>query len=240
MTNIDASGLDYRQLNAAIRDCAGDAAVTGCTGQRFIGAGLERGSLTLSGTPGNALGAYLNGASIEVRGNAQDAVGDTMNAGRIVINGSAGDAAGYAMRGGEIYIRDNAGYRAGIHMKAYQEKKPVLIVGGTAGSFLGEYQAGGLIAILGLGQEGKPIVGNFCGTGMHGGKMFLRCAALPPDLPKQVKAAPATEEDLAEIAPYLEEFCGEFQKSCREILESPFMVLTPDTQNPYKQLYTQN
>ena len=28
MTNIDASGLDYRQLNAAIRDCAGDAAVT--------------------------------------------------------------------------------------------------------------------------------------------------------------------------------------------------------------------
>ena len=47
MTNIDASGLDYRQLNAAIRDCAGDAAVTGCTGQRFIGAGLERGSLTL-------------------------------------------------------------------------------------------------------------------------------------------------------------------------------------------------
>ena len=28
MTNIDASALDYRQLNAAIRDCAGAAAVT--------------------------------------------------------------------------------------------------------------------------------------------------------------------------------------------------------------------
>lgn len=81
MTNIDASMLDFRQLNAAIRDCAGDAAVTGCSGQRFIGAGLERGKLILSGTPGNALGAYLNGASIEVCGNAQDAVGDTMNAG---------------------------------------------------------------------------------------------------------------------------------------------------------------
>ena len=58
MTNIDASMLDFRQLNAAIRDCAGDAAVTGCSGQRFIGAGLERGKLILSGTPGNALGAY--------------------------------------------------------------------------------------------------------------------------------------------------------------------------------------
>lgn len=39
MTHIDASQLDYRQLNAAIRDCAGDVAVTGCLGQRFIGAG---------------------------------------------------------------------------------------------------------------------------------------------------------------------------------------------------------
>ncbi len=43
MTNIDASIWLFRQLNAAVRDCAGDAAVTGCSGQRFIGAGLERG-----------------------------------------------------------------------------------------------------------------------------------------------------------------------------------------------------
>lgn len=129
MTNIDASMLDFRQLNAAIRDCAGDAAVTGCSGQRFIGAGLERGKLILSGTPGNALGAYLNGARIEVCGNAQDAVGDTMNAGRIVVRGSIGDAAGYAMRGGELYVQGNAGYRAGIHMKAYGDRLPVMVIG---------------------------------------------------------------------------------------------------------------
>ena len=125
-------------------------------------------------------------------------------------------------------------------MKAYQEKKPVLIVGGTAGSFLGEYQAGGLIVVLGLDRGDKPIVGNFCGTGMHGGKMFLRTDALPPDLPKQVKAAKATPEDLEEIVPYLQEFCGEFHKPMEEILTGTFLVLTPDTANPYKQLYTQN
>ena len=147
MTNIDASVLDFRQLNAAIRDCAGDAAVTGCSGQRFIGAGLECGKLILSGTPGNALGAYLNGASIEVCGNAQDAVGDTMNAGRLVVRGSIGDAAGYAMRGGELYVQGTAGYRAGIHMKAYGDKLPVMVIGGKAGSFLGEYQAGGVIVV---------------------------------------------------------------------------------------------
>lgn len=238
---INAAGLDFQELNQIIRDSSDpDVVIKNCLGQRYIGSGLSGRTITILGTPGNALGAYMNGCRITVKGNAQDATGDTMNEGAIFIHGSSGDATGYAMRGGRIYVEGNTGYRAGIHMKAYQGKKPVLIVGGTAGSFLGEYQAGGIIAVLGLGQEEKPIVGDFCGTGMHGGKMFLRCGTLPPDLPKQVKAAPATEEELAEILPYLEEFCGEFQKSCREILESPFMVLTPDTQNPYKQLYTQN
>ena len=139
MTHIDASQMDYRQLNAAIRSSSGDIAVTGCLGQRFIGAGLGHDRLTITGTPGNALGAYLDGACIEVRGDAQDAVGDTMNAGRIVIHGSIGDAAGYAMRGGELYVAGNAGYRAGIHMKAYGDKLPVMVIGGKAGSFLGEY-----------------------------------------------------------------------------------------------------
>lgn len=60
-----------------------------------------------------------------------------MNGGSIVVRGSVGDTAGYAMRGGEIYVQGNAGYRAGIHMKAYQDQQPVIVIGGRAGSFLG-------------------------------------------------------------------------------------------------------
>lgn len=175
MTHIDASQLDYRQLNAAIRDCAGDVAVTGCLGQRFIGAGRGHDRLTITGTPGNALGAYLDGACIEVRGDAQDAVGDTMNAGRIIVHGSIGDAAGYAMRGGELYVAGNAGYRAGIHMKAYGDKLPVMVIGGRAGSFLGEYQAGGIIIVLGLTDGSRPIVSNFPCTACTAGS----CSSAP-------------------------------------------------------------
>ena len=87
-----------------------------------------------------------------------------------ITDGSIGDAAGYAMRGGRIYVRGDAGYRAGIHMKAYQNKIPLLIIGGCAGSFLGEYQAGGIIVVLGLERKGRRIVGNFPCTGMHGGQ----------------------------------------------------------------------
>lgn len=240
MTNIDASMLDFRQLNAAIRDCTGDAAVTGCSGQRFIGAGLERGKLILSGTPGNALGAYLNGASIEVCGNAQDAVGDTMNAGRIVVRGSIGDAAGYAMRGGELYVQGDAGYRAGIHMKAYGDKLPVMVIGGKAGSFLGEYQAGGVIVVLGLTESARPIVSNFPCTGMHGGKLFLRSDCKNILLPKQVIARPASHKDLDGIWTYLHTFCELFGGDCDALVQQPFTLITPNSSNPYKQLYVTN
>ena len=240
MTNIDASMLDFRQLNAAIRDCTGDAAVTGCSGQRFIGAGLERGKLILSGTPGNALGAYLNGASIEVCGNAQDAVGDTMNAGRIVVRGSIGDAAGYAMRGGELYVQGDAGYRAGIHMKAYGDKLPVVVIGGKAGSFLGEYQAGGVIVVLGLTESARPIVSNFPCTGMHGGKLFLRSDCKNILLPKQVIARPASHKDLDGIWTYLHTFCELFGGDCDKLVQQPFTLITPNSSNPYKQLYVTN
>lgn len=240
MTNIDASMLDFRQLNVAIRDCTGDAAITGCSGQRFIGAGLERGKLILSGTPGNALGAYLNGASIEVCGNAQDAVGDTMNAGRIVVRGSIGDAAGYAMRGGELYVQGDAGYRAGIHMKAYGDKLPVMVIGGKAGSFLGEYQAGGVIVVLGLTESARPIVSNFPCTGMHGGKLFLRSDCKNILLPKQVIARPASHKDLDGIWTYLHTFCELFGGDCDELVRQPFTLITPNSSNPYKQLYVTN
>lgn len=132
MDFIEAAPLSFSQLNETIRSAGPDCRVCGCLGQRFIAAGMNGKRIIIDGIPGNALGAYLNGAEITVNGNAQDAVGDTMSAGRIVIHGSAGDAAGYAMRGGEIYIEGNAGYRAGIHMKAYQEHKPVLVIGGRA------------------------------------------------------------------------------------------------------------
>ncbi|NLM50860.1 MAG: glutamate synthase, partial [Clostridiaceae bacterium] len=120
-------------------------------------------------------------------GSGQDATGDTMDSGSIIVYGNCGDTTGYAMRGGEIYIKGNAGYRVGIHMKEYADKIPVIVVGGKVGDFLGEYQAGGIIVVLGIGVEGIPV-GAFCGTGMHGGKIYIRSSQIPVGLPKQVVA----------------------------------------------------
>ena len=237
---IDANNLDFRAVNDAIRNAEGKVELTGCLGQRFICAGMSDVSVRIDGVPGNALGAYLNGGTITVNGNAQDAVGDTMNAGEIVIRGNVGDAAGYAMRGGRIFVKGDAGYRAGIHMKAYREKIPVMVVGGCAGSFLGEYQAGGVIVVLGLSNSGRRIVGNFPCTGMHGGKMILRSDGDGIAFPDQVTARRASEEDLAEIRGYVKEYCARFAADEAKVMDSPFTVVTPDSSNPYKRLYVAN
>ena len=237
--NIAAQNLDFKELNERIKSASEDVCIDDCYGQRFIGSGLRERTLVINGTPGNALGAYLDGAAIEVNGNAQDAVGDTMNDGKIIIHGNAGDALGYAMRGGSIFVRGDAGYRTGIHMKEYKDKKPAIIIGGKVGSFLGEYLAGGLIAVLGIGSEDAPV-GNFTGTGMHGGRIFIRTDKEPANLPEQVMAEVASDDDMREIKPYISEFAEYFGMDAQSLAKDRFYVLKPNAKNPYKQLYTAN
>ena len=172
---IVAGDKHFRELNEEINTCPdAEIELDNVCGQRYICSGLSGKKVTIHGIPGNALCCYLDGCDVEVLGNAQDATGDTMNSGTLTIHGHCGDATGYAMRGGTILIEGNVGYRAGIHMKAYQTHIPVLVVGGEAGSFLGEYQAGGYIIVLGLNTRDHAPVGRFPAAGMHGGKIFLR------------------------------------------------------------------
>lgn len=240
MVVIRAEGLGYRELNDEIRAVQEPCTIEDCCGQRFLVAGMSGKDITIGGIPGNALGAYLNGGTITVRGNAQDAVGDTMNEGLIVVHGNIGDAAGYAMRGGKIYVRGDAGYRAGIHMKAYEDKAPLMVIGGRAGSFLGEYQAGGVIVVLNLEKPQEKCVGYYPCTGMHGGKMFLRSDCENVVFPEQVTARPAEAGDLEELRSCLEEYCGLFGLDPEDVLSSPFTVVTPDSSNPYTQMYVAN
>lgn len=235
---LDAKNAGFKEINQVLRE-RDEVKIVNCLGQRFIGAGMRNKKIDISGTPGNALGAYFDGGEITVKGNAQDAVGDTMNAGKIVIHGNVGDAVGYAMRGGAIYIKGNAGYRAGIHMKAYREKIPVIVIGGAAGSFLGEYQAGGIIIALGIDIKGD-IVGNFPCTGMHGGRMLLRSDCKNIRFPHNVNIARANENTLAPFTGYIKEYCNLFGVDYDKLMDAPFTLLSPDSKNPYKQMYVMN
>jgi len=238
--SIIAKNMHFKELNERIKAGGTYVHIDDVFGQRFIGSALSGKTLSINGTPGNALGCYLDGAVIEVHGNAQDATGDTMNDGKIIIHGNAGDALGYAMRGGSIFVKGNAGYRTGIHMKEYKDRIPVIVIGGKAGSFLGEYLAGGIIVVLGIGAQGEQPVGNFTGTGMHGGKIFIRTAVELTALPSQVAAEKASSEDKKEIESFIKEFAEHFDMDASNLLQDDFLVLKPNAKNPYKQLYTAN
>lgn len=237
---IDAAGMGFAELNRLVKTSAEKKIrIERCLGQRYIACGLKDKEIFIDGTPGNALAAYLDGCRVEVAGSVQDATGDTMNAGTLIVHGSAGDATGYAMRGGKIFIEGNVGYRCGIHMKAFKENKPAIVIGGRAGSFLGEYQAGGVIVVLGESGDEKPAVGNFCGTGMHGGEIYLRSERLPALLPPQVRAErlETLPDGAAEL---VKSWCAFFGRKAEKYLRSAYFRLTPDSANPYKRLYTVN
>jgi len=92
----------------------------------------------------------MNRLRIVVHGNGQDSIGNTMNSGEIIAHRHAGDTLGLAARGGTIRVRDAARCRAGIHMKEYGERPPLIVIGGTAQDFMGEYMAAGILVVLGL------------------------------------------------------------------------------------------
>ncbi len=240
---IDARGIYYKELNEkinqAVKDGAFEIILENINGQRYIGDGLSSGvRITIKGTPGNDLGAFMDGAVIDVFGNAQDGIGNTMNAGKILVHGNAGDIAGHAMRGGKIYVQGDVGYRTGIHMKAYQDLNPVIIVGGIAHDFLGEYMAGGIIIILGLNSnKGRPIVGNFCATGMHGGIIYIRGHVEDYQLGKEVKVFEIDDKDKKNLDIYLEEYARDFSIDTAEIRKKGFCKLIPYSHRPYGKLY---
>ena len=157
----------------------------------------------------------------------------------IAIEGNAGDALSYAMRGGKVYILGNAGYRAGVHMKAYKEKRSLLIIGGCTGSFLGEYLAGGTIIVLGLNRKpGMKLTGYFCANGMYAGKIYLRTDEKPVNLSDKLEFHKLDrDEKEEELRPLLEEYARIFHLNLEEILASDFSVIEADPQKSYKQIY---
>jgi len=242
-TKIDASGIYYRDLNTQIRQLATDGVkkfeLENVFGQRYIGTNLENQiEIVVYGTPGNDLGAFMNGSRIVVYGNAQDGCGNTMNDGEIIVHGRAGDITGLSARGGKIFIRDNVGYRAGIHMKAYEEKKPVVVIGGTAQDFLAEYMAGGILILLGLNLNSENHKARFIGTGMHGGVVYIRGGVEAHQLGKEVGVAELDEEEYHILRQYIDEFTEHFGYQPEEILDQEFLKLYPRWLRPYGKMYT--
>jgi glutamate synthase domain-containing protein 3 len=240
---IDARQIHYTPLNQMIRKAVAEGiteiVIDNVLGQRFIADGLRGDgvTITINGVPGGDLGMFMSGPTLIINGNADHAPGNTMDRGCIVIHGSAGDAVAHSMRGGRVYVRDNIGYRGGIHMKQYLEKRPILVVGGSARAFLGEYMAGGLLIVLGLNGV-VPLSERGIGSGIHGGEIFVRGNVNDSILGVGAKQKPATDDEKHTIAPTVKDFASKFGMDFEPLLASDFTRIAPASARPFANKYT--
>ncbi len=244
MYEIDAKDVYYRKLNETIREAIRsherELILDNVCGQYYIGCGISEPdiTITINGVPGNDLGAFMNGPKIVVHDNAQDGVGNTMNGGTIIVHGSVGDVLAYSMRGGSIFIEKDVGYRACIHMKAYREMNPVVVVGGCSGAFMGEYMAGGTLILLGLtANENKPLTGHYLATGMHGGSIFIRGELDEDMLWNEAESVEPSEDDYKIIEKNVKEFCNIFKIDYNRVMDKGFVKVQPKSSRPYGDLY---
>jgi len=126
-------------------------------------------------------------------------------------------------------------------MKEYLEKKPVVVIGGTAQDFFGEYMAGGIGILLGLNlRKGQTHRANFIGTGMHGGIIYIRGdedIIKESQLGKEISPVEMDEEDFQLLEKAIREFAWYFDYDYNEILDIPFTKLIPVHKRPYGKLY---
>jgi formylmethanofuran dehydrogenase subunit C len=138
---------DFFEVDGASSDeleIRGDAGTV-----KWIGKGMTRGRIAVSGNAGMHLGAYMKGGTIEVSGNASDWVGAEMTGGLIRIHGNAGGQVGAAYRGSPSGMQDGT-----------------ILIGGSAGLEVGMRMKRGIIAI-------RRPVRDFAGLQMKGGSIFL-------------------------------------------------------------------
>ncbi len=171
---IDAGNIEYNMLDREIVSYSRNPVyVNNVAGHRYVGItfpGKHR-NVTLYGNAGNCLLNLNENNTVTVKGNVADDCCDSMSGGIVKIFGDAGDVLGQALSGGKIYVEGNVGNRACIQMREYGTSVPYVVINGKFDDYLGEYMAGGTILVL---SNSSINFGKYIGSGMLGGKIFIR------------------------------------------------------------------
>ena len=117
------------------------------------------------------------------------------------------------------------------NMKQYGGKCPVIVIGGDAGNFLGEYMAGGIIVLMGR-------AGDHLASGMHGGVIYLRREYAPAVVPDGLDAGELTDDDSATLGALLARYDACFGTEPHEQASvDEFVALRPASSRPYAAMY---
>jgi formylmethanofuran dehydrogenase subunit C len=136
-------------------DDAGEGACVQFVGDlaRFdaIGAGLESGSIEVTGDVGDCAGMGMTGGRLAIHGSARDLAGCTLRGGWLEVDGDVRDLAASAlpgdmdgMSGGTLVVHGRAGARTADRMR-----RGTVVIHGDAGDFLASRMVAGTLALGG-------------------------------------------------------------------------------------------
>ena len=165
MVSLDASQLTTRQLNARLKELAGENGnimVLNPQARHNIAVGIFHPcKIDIKGSVGYYAASLLDGPEVTIDGNAGWALGENLMSGKIALARDAGASVAASIRGGEVYVAGNAGARAGISMKGGN-----LIVRGNTGFLTGFMMQKGRIIVCG-------DVGEAVGDSMYEGVIYV-------------------------------------------------------------------
>ncbi len=192
MAEIDANGLEPREINRAIQkylDMGEDVIVKNPKAKHNLGIKLTgKGRVHFEGSTGYYTGGFMNGPELTIERDTGWYLGDNMHGGRIIVKGNTGSNVAPSMINGEVIVKGNSGSRVGLGLKG-----GIVVVEGKAGMLCGKMMLGGTIILLGK-------AGDMTGESMYGGRIFLFEG---PEPGSNVKMVDPEKNELDEIRAYL-------------------------------------
>jgi glutamate synthase domain-containing protein 3 len=183
------------------------------------------GHVTAKGTLGSHGGSYSEGdGTLEIIGSLQDNCFEASSVREVVCHANASMMAGNAFQGERFFLRGSADSRAFQQLRPRNGMQPVAIIGETAGQYLGKMMSGGAILVLGLEHLGRedvdtPIVGEFVGTGMVGGRIYVRGYVMDDFIKR-----PPQRRDVIAVCAQLKEEGLISESALREIRHNPLSL----------------
>lgn len=165
-TEIDASNMPAKEINARIRELMADGYGTivlknpGAKHSLAVGI-LNRLNLIIEGSLGYFGVGLIDGPNVRIAGRVGWSCAENMMSGTILIEKNAGSQFGAAIRGGDLVCKGDVGSRTGIDMKG-----GTIIVGGDTGAFTGFMMQRGRMVIC--GNAGKNL-----GDSMYDGTIYI-------------------------------------------------------------------
>jgi glutamate synthase domain-containing protein 3 len=89
-------------------------------------------------------------------------------------------------------------------------------------------------------KPGEKAAGRFCGTGMHGGKMYIRGEVTEALMGREIAQAPLDDEDKAFLQKTLDEYAAYFGVDVSGVGVDEFKKYQPKSKRPYGNMYVGN